>query len=88
MPHVDYGDDKEAQDLVQQETARIEEVEMPAADQAESSLRIAEIDEAAAKEIEPPLMTPTTQEQVAVFGPESQISIAQELQVLQCSDEM
>lgn len=64
LPHVDYGDDKEAQDLVQQETARIEEVEMPAADQAESSLRIAEIDEAAAKEIEPPLMTPTTQEQV------------------------
>ncbi|CBQ70382.1 conserved hypothetical protein [Sporisorium reilianum SRZ2] len=64
LPHVDYGDGKQAQALVQQETAKIEEVEMPAADQAEPSLRIAEIDEAAAKEIEPPLVTPSTQEQI------------------------
>ena len=63
IPHVDYGDDKEAQDLVQQEAVRIEEVEMPPADQVEPSLRIAEIDDTT-KDIELPLMTPSTQEQV------------------------
>ncbi|KAJ9477749.1 putative DNA-binding protein SNT1 [Pseudozyma hubeiensis] len=63
LPQVDYGDDKEAQALVQQESARIEEVEMPAADKPEPPLRIAEFNEAS-KEVEPPMMTPTTQEQV------------------------
>lgn len=63
LPQVDYGDDKEAQALVQQESARIEEVEMPAADKPEPPLRIAEFNEAS-KEVEPPIMTPTTQEQV------------------------
>lgn len=63
LPHVDYGEDKKVQSLVEQESARIEEVEMPEADQPEPSLRIAQIDEAA-KDIEQPLMTPTTQEQI------------------------
>lgn len=63
LPQIDYGDDNEAQALMRQESARIEEVEMPAVDQQGPSLRIAEID-IPAKEIEPPLMTPTTQEQV------------------------
>lgn len=60
---VDYGNDKQAQALIEQEDARIEEVEMPTEDQTGPALRIAEIDEATAKEIEPPLMTPTTKEQ-------------------------
>ncbi|SOV07042.1 uncharacterized protein UDID_18620 [Ustilago sp. UG-2017a] len=64
LPQIDYGDDKEAQALTRQEDARIEEVEMPADDQSSPALRIAEIDEAAVKEIEPPLMTPRTKEQM------------------------
>ncbi len=63
LPQVHYGNDKEAQALMRQEDARIEEVEMPSADQQGPSLRIAEIDEATSQ-IEPPLMTPSTQEQV------------------------
>lgn len=63
LPAVDYGDDKEARALMRQENARIEEVEMPAADQTGPPLRIAEIDDTS-KEIEPPLMTPTTKEQL------------------------
>ncbi|SPO24893.1 uncharacterized protein UTRI_01398_B [Ustilago trichophora] len=63
LPAVDYGDDKEARALMRQENARIEEVEMPAADQTSPSLRIAEIDDTS-KDIEPPLMTPTTKEQL------------------------
>uniref|UniRef100_V5ETL4 SANT domain-containing protein n=1 Tax=Kalmanozyma brasiliensis (strain GHG001) TaxID=1365824 RepID=V5ETL4_KALBG len=63
LPHVDYGDDKEARALAEQETARIEEVEMPAPDGEEPSLRIAEIDDTD-RDIEPPLMTPSTQEQM------------------------
>lgn len=64
IPQVDYGDDKEAQALVEQEEARIEEVEMPATDQSGQSLRLAEIDEVATNSVEPPLMTPTTKEQI------------------------
>ncbi|KAJ1032504.1 hypothetical protein NDA16_000528 [Ustilago loliicola] len=64
LPQVDYGDDKEAQALMEQEDARIEEVEMPADDQTGPALRIAEIDDATAKEIDSPLMTPTTKEQM------------------------
>ncbi|KAJ1034161.1 hypothetical protein NDA18_001027 [Ustilago nuda] len=64
LPQIDYGDDKEAQAFTRQEDARIEEVEMPAEDQSGPALRIAEIDEAAAKEIEPPLITPGTKEQM------------------------
>ncbi|SPO22720.1 uncharacterized protein UTRI_01398 [Ustilago trichophora] len=63
LPAVNYGDDKEARALMRQENARIEEVEMPAADQTGPSLRIAEIDDTS-KEIEPPPMTPTTKEQL------------------------
>ncbi|SNX82358.1 uncharacterized protein MEPE_01064 [Melanopsichium pennsylvanicum] len=63
LPRVDYGDDKEARALMRQENARIEEVEVPAADERGPSLRIAQIDDAA-KVVEPPLMTPTTKEQV------------------------
>ncbi|GAC72796.1 hypothetical protein PANT_7d00280 [Moesziomyces antarcticus T-34] len=62
LPQVNYGDDKQAQALVQQENARIEEVERPSENHKPAPLRIAEADDDS--QVEPPLMTPTTQEQL------------------------
>ncbi len=62
LPQVNYGDDKQAQTLVQQENARIEEVERPSENHKPAPLRIAEADDDS--QVEPPLMTPTTQEQL------------------------
>lgn len=62
LPQVNYGDDKQAQALVQQENARIEEVEVPSENHKPAPLRIAEADDET--QVEPPLMTPTTQEQL------------------------